>query len=419
MANKNKPKISETLFKNRITGSGNEDPNKLIPNPKNFRKHPKNQNSALSGVLREIGWIQQVIVNTTTGNIVDGHLRVELAKENKESTIPVIYVQLSPDEEALALATLDPIAAMAETDKAKLTELLNSIESQDEQINAFLKDVAAREGVIIGDLDEPADADPHIDRAEELNKKWQVKPGDLWQVGEHRLLCGDSTKAEDVARVMGGDKALLMVTDPPYGVEYDADWRNRADRANGRAIGASAIGKVENDDVADWTPAWMLFTGDVAYIWHADRRASEVQRSIESAGFVIRCQIIWAKQQFAISRGDYHWKHEPCWYAVKKGATGHWGGDRSQTTLWEIDKPVKSETGHSTQKPIECMSRPIHNHESEFVYDPFLGSGTTMVACQNLNRKCRGIEISPNYCAVILERMTTAFPNISYSKLES
>jgi len=246
-------------------------------------------------------------------------------------------------------------------------------------------------------------------------KKYQYTMQDI--VGGHRLLAGDSTKAEDVARVMGGDKALLMVTDPPYGVEYDADWRNRADRANGKPYGARAIGKVENDDVADWTPAWMLFTGDVAYIWHADRRASEVQRSIESAGFVIRCQIIWAKQQFAISRGDYHWKHEPCWYAVRKGATGHWGGDRSQTTLWEIDKHVKSETGHSTQKPIECMARPIRNHDSKFVYDPFLGSGTTMVACQNLNRKCRGIEISPNYCAVILERMTTAFPDINIKKI--
>lgn len=262
-----------------------------------------------------------------------------------------------------------------------------------------------------------ADAEPQIDRAEELNKVWRVTLGDLWQIGEHRLLCGDSTKKEDVGRVMGETKAALMVTDPPYGVEYDADWRNRADRANGKPYGASAIGKVKNDDVADWTPAWLLFTGDVAYIWHADRRASEVQRSIESAGFAIRCQIVWAKQQFAISRGDYHWKHEPCWYAVRNGATGHWGGDRSQTTLWEIDKPVKSETGHSTQKPLECMSIPIRNHDSEYIYDPFLGSGTTMVACQNLNRKCRGIEISPDYCAVILQRMHDAFPNIEIKRL--
>jgi DNA modification methylase len=127
--------------------------------------------------------------------------------------------------------------------------------------------------------------------------------------------------------------------------------------------------------------------------------------------------IIWAKNQFPIGRGHYHVKHEPCFYAVRKGSTAGWIGDHSQTTLWDIDKPQKSETGHSTQKPLECMARPIRNHESEFVYDPFLGSGTTMVACQNLNRKCRGIEISPAYCAVILQRMADAFPGIEIKRL--
>ena len=263
-----------------------------------------------------------------------------------------------------------------------------------------------------------ADTEPQIDRAEELNKIWNVKPGDLWQIGEHRLLCGDSTKPEDVARLLGGATPVLMVTDPPYGVEYDANWRNEVDRANGKPYGDRAIGKVQNDDVADWTPVWMLFSGDVAYVWHAGRRASEVQVSIESAGFSIRCQIVWAKQQFAISRGDYHWKHEPCWYAVRHGKTGHWAGDRSQTTLWQIDKPHKSETGHSTQKPLECMARPIRNHEAPEVYDPFLGSGTTMVAAQNLNRKCYGVEISPGYCAVILQRMADAFPSLEIRRAD-
>jgi DNA modification methylase len=253
------------------------------------------------------------------------------------------------------------------------------------------------------------DAEPQMDKAAELNKIWRVKSGDLWQIGDHVLLCGDSTKAEDVARVMGNDKPLLMVTDPPYGVEYDADWRNEAKRPNGKPYGASAIGKVKNDDSADWTEAWKLFTGDVVYVFHAGVKSHEVADSLVSCGFEMRALICWAKDTFAISRGHYHHQHEPCWYAIRKGGTGHWVGDRSQTTLWEIDKPVKSETGHSTQKPLECMARPIRNHESEFVYDPFLGSGTTLIACENLKRRCFGIEISPDYVAVCLQRFEDAF----------
>ena len=266
---------------------------------------------------------------------------------------------------------------------------------------------------------EPADAEPQIDKAEELNKVWKVKTGDLWQIGEHRLLCGDSTNTKDVTRVMGGGKAILMVTDPPYGVDYDPDWRNRADRANGKPYGARAIGLVTNDTRVDWKEAYLLFTGDVAYVWHCGRSAKEVSQNIEDAGFDIISQCIWAKNNFAISRGDYHYKHEPCWYAVRKGKNHNWQGSRSETSLWEIDKPLKSETGHSTQKPLECMARPIKNNSAvgESVYDPFLGSGTTMVACQNLHRKCYGIEISPDYCAVILQRMADAFPGIEIKKL--
>lgn len=262
---------------------------------------------------------------------------------------------------------------------------------------------------------EPADAEPQMDKASELNKIWKVKTGDLWQIGSHRLLCGDSTKAEDVGRVMGGDKPLLMVTDPPYGVEYDANWRNEAARTGslyGRKqgnIGGRAIGKVTNDDRADWRDAWALFPGDVAYVWHASTHSPEVAESLTSQGFTLRNLIVWGKQHLVIGRGNYHHKHEPCWYVVKDGKTGHWVGDHKQTTLWDINKPNASETGHSTQKPLECMSRPIRNHDSEFIYDPFLGSGTTLIACENLKRRCFGIEISPDYVAVCLQRFEDAF----------
>ncbi len=163
-----------------------------------------------------------------------------------------------------------------------------------------------------------------------------------------------------------------------------------------------------NDDRADWTEAWKLFCGDVAYVWHAGNKAHTVADNLISCGLEIVAQIIWAKNQMVIGRGNYHPKHEPCWYAVRKGGKRNFTEDRTQTTLWEINKPQKSETGHSTQKPVECMARPIRNHDSEFVYEPFSGSGTTIIACEQLGRKCRAIEISPAYVAVALQRWADA-----------
>jgi DNA modification methylase len=163
--------------------------------------------------------------------------------------------------------------------------------------------------------------------------------GDLWLLGRHRLLCGDSTVATDVGRVLGGVEPHLMVTDPPYGVDYHPEWRVGHDKNLGKSFsgyGARSIGKVQNDDRSDWREVWTLFPGDVVYVWHAGRQASEVQVSLETAGFEIRYQIIWAKQHFVLGRGNYHWQHEPCWYAVRKGSNGSWAGDRTQTTLWQI-----------------------------------------------------------------------------------
>jgi DNA modification methylase len=153
-----------------------------------------------------------------------------------------------------------------------------------------------------------------------------------------------------------------------------------------------------------------LFEGDVAYVWHAGNMAHIVAQSLLACDLQIRAQIIWAKHQFVIGRGDYHPHHEPCWYAVRKGATGHYNGDRTQSTLWEIDKPQKSETGHSTQKPIECMERPIRNNSKpgELVYEPFSGSGTTIIACERTGRKCRAIELNPAYVAVAIQRWADA-----------
>lgn len=245
--------------------------------------------------------------------------------------------------------------------------------------------------------------------------------GDLFEIGQHRLLCGDSTKADDVEKAMGGCKPILMVTDPPYGVNYDPTWRHKAGITN-----SSRQGKVANDDKVDWSQTYALFSGDVTYVWHADRYAAEVAYNLNSAGFEIVCQIIWNKQQIVMSRGDYHWKHEPCWYAVKKGKKHNWQGSRKEASVWDITSILQSSKQkdedaaefHGTQKPVECMARPIRNntYERESVYDPFLGSGTTMVAAHQLNRKCIGIEISPQYCQIIVDRMLKLDPNIEVKR---
>lgn len=197
-----------------------------------------------------------------------------------------------------------------------------------------------------------------------------------------------------------------MVTDPPYGVEYDANWRTLADRANGKPIGDRAVGAVENDARADWTDAWRLFPGEVAYVWHAGLYSPLVAASLASCGFEIRALIVWGKSQLVISRGHYHGQHEPCWYMVKKGGTGHWQGDRKQTSLWAIDKPRKSETGHSTQKPVECMRKPIENNSAigDGVYEPFSGSGTTLIAAEQTGRRCYAMEVAPRYVDVAVRR---------------
>jgi len=231
--------------------------------------------------------------------------------------------------------------------------------------------------------------------------------GDLWVMGKSRVLCGDSTDEANVVRLLGGDVPFVMVTDPPYGVEYDPTWRKEAgiNKNEGR------MGAVQNDDRADWTEAWKLFPGAVAYVWHGALHAAEVAGSITTVGFQVRGQIIWKKSRFVLSRGAYHWGHEPCWYAVRDGQTAKWCGDRKQSTVWDIaladgaGDDAKG-LGHGTQKPVECMARPIRHHgvAGDIVYDPFLGSGTTLVAAHSEGRVCYGMEIDPAYVDVSVQR---------------
>jgi DNA modification methylase len=373
----------------------------LRPNPKNWRTHPQAQQDALRGVLAEVGIADALLARELPDGslmLVDGHLR---ADTDPSVEWPVLILDVDDAEADKLLATFDPLAGMAEADPVKLDALLREVDTGSEALQKMLAELADEAGLYQGNGEVVEDEVP------EPPADPVTKPGDLWLLGEHRLLCGDSTKAEDVARVLGDRKPFLMVTDPPYGVEYDPEWRNEAKRPDGTPYGAARTGVVTNDEQADWTPSYKLFPGHVAYVWHAGRFAADLVVNLRDSGFEVRTQVIWRKPRFIISRGHYHWQHEPCWYAVRKGGSAKWCGDRSQSTVWDIAlKDGGEDTNHSTQKPVECMARPIRNHggKDDDVYDPFLGSGTTIIAAEQLGRRCYGLELSPAYCDVIVAR---------------
>lgn len=400
------------LWRNRIVSHGTRAADAFTAHPANFRLHPAEQTRAITGALSSVGWVQDVIVNKRTGRLIDGHARVaEALKIGPKTPVPYTEVDLTEAEERIVLATLDRMTSMAEIDPSMLDSLLASIKTDDAALKQLMidfgKEFAAKPA---GETDaEVAESDADL---EKLQRKWHTKPGQIWAIGGHRLLIGDSTVRPDVERLFGTHLPVLMVTDPPYGVQYDPAWRAKA----GVNKNKKRMGKVTADDRADWTPAWKIFPGDVAYVWHGGIHVADVLQSLRAADLEPVAHIIWAKDRFALSRGDYHWKHEPCWYVVRKGAGHRWAGARDQSTVWDIPRKDEGDdgSGHGTQKPLECMARLIRNHggPGDVVYDPFLGSGTTMVAAQNLQRVCYGVEIDPRYAAVVLERMALAFPKI-------
>jgi len=375
----------------------------ITPYARNARKIPQQAVDKVAASIKEFGWRQPVVVDGE-GVIVCGHTRWLAAQKLGLRQVPVHTASNLTPAQIKAYRLMDN-RSHQETDwdfELLTTELL---ELRDLDLDLDLTGFDARE---IDSLLFGAEDDERADLTPELPEHPVTLAGDLWICGPHRVLCGDATSAEDVARLLGDAKPFLMVTDPPYGVEYDPQWRERAGLGRQRQVGA-----VANDHQADWSAAYKLFTGDVAYVWHAGVHAAEVADSLAAAEFQIRSQIVWAKQHFALSRGNYHWQHEPCWYGVRKGRSSRWRGDRTQSTVWQIanlnsfggnrDEPV---TGHGTQKPAELMRRPILNHtgRGERVYDPFLGSGTTLIAAEQTERVCLGLEIDPRYVDVTVCR---------------
>lgn len=383
----------------------------FTPDPSNANQGTERGLRALDDSLSEVGLGRSIVVdkngyiiagNKTTERSVDSGFEDAVVIETDGKQLVVVQrndldlLANDPNNPARKLAYYDN--RVAELDLSWDAEQLQSDLLSGMDLSAMFSDEDLLSiGVELNS--EPQDAPPaEMDRAEELREKWQTERGQLWVIpsahgGEHRLLCGDSTVKADVDRAIAGLVTPLMVTDPPYGVEYDQDWRSN-----------NRTGKVQNDDNASWLKTWQHSPASVAYVWHAYWHAMTVFHDLELANYQHRAQIIWNKPRHVFSQGHYHWKHEPCFYVVRKGATADWSGDRKQNTVWDIESDADAPGNHGTQKPVECMARPIRNHNGN-VYDPFGGSGTTMVACEQLGRQCRMIEIEPKYCAVILERM--------------
>ena len=367
----------------------------LIPYANNARTHSEAQVALIAGSIREFGFNNPVLVDGANG-IIAGHGRVLAARKLGLDRVPVIELAHLTEVQKRAYILADNrLAEQAGWDRDLLALEVGELSALGVDLGALGFETAE-----LNDLFR--NQDPREEDTPELPAEPVSRPGDLWLLGPHRVLCGDATDVQDVARLLDGVVPQLMATDPPYGVNYDPAWRNGSG-----AAATKRTGRVLNDDRADWRAAWALFPGAVAYVWHGALHAGTVADSLVACGFDIRAQIIWAKERLVLSRGDYHWQHEPCWYAVRRKAGGAWAGDRRQTTLWSIPgRDQEAATVHGTQKPVECMRRPMLNNTApgQAVYDPFLGSGTSIIAAETCARACFGLELDPAYVDVIVER---------------
>lgn len=368
-------------------------PGDLFPYAKNPRTHSDLQVDQIAASIKEYGFTNPILIDEKSF-IIAGHGRVMAAMKIPLERVPTITLAGLTDTQRKALVIADNKLAL---NSGWEIDLLRS-ELIDLKSLGFDMDLTGFPKLELDSLFAAGNTnDP--DDAPQAQALVIAAAGEVWLLGDHRLVCGDSTDEATVALCLNGAKPHLMVTDPPYGVEYDAAKARKPSKE-------SARGKVENDDRADWSEAWALFPGAVAYVWHAMLHSRTVADSLAAENFVIRAEIVWAKSQLVMSRGHYHPQHESCWYAVGEGETASWSGDRKQSTVWQIDKPQKSETGHSTQKPVECMKRPIENNSKpgDGVYEPFSGSGTTIIAAEMTARRCFAIELSPAYVDVAIRR---------------
>ena len=369
---------------------------KLVPYVNNARTHNASQIMKLRSSLREFGFINPVIIDRDY-NIIAGHGRVMAAREEKIDKVPCVFVDYLTEAQKKAYILADNRMAM----DAGWDEQLLKVEIESLKAENFDVSLTGFDEKELSDLfDSEKDAkDDNFDVDKELQKPTVTKAGDVWLLGAHKLICGDSTKEETYKVLMGEQKANLVVTDPPYNVNYQG-----------------SAGKIKNDNLKNeqfyhflldsFTCIEKSMADDASiYVFHADTEGLNFRKAFADAGFYLSGTCIWKKQSLVLGRSPYQWQHEPCLFGWKKNGRHQWYSDRKQTTIWEFDKPKKN-GDHPTMKPIPLIAYPIRNSSMTncIVLDPFGGSGSTLIACEQTGRICRTIELDEKYCDVIVKR---------------
>jgi DNA modification methylase len=342
--------------------------------------------------------------------VISGNQRLGLYRELGFAVAPVVVVELDDARARLLAQTLN--RTRGSDDPKAYAALLEQVLERftPVEVAGVLPETEATLARLLAEHGSSSEVEEAL--AWEPLAEPRSRPGELYELGPHRLLCGDATDPEAVAALFSGETAALMVTDPPYGVSVDHRWRDGVRQPAGSARSATLL----NDDRADWRQAYLLSPAAIAYVWHGALFAGLVQAGLDEAGYVVRQQIIWEKEIHALSRAHYQWAHEACWYAVRRGASANWQGGRRQLTVWEAASPIAgfgsggrgedAVTAHPTQKPLELFERPILNHTQpgDVVYDPFAGSGTCLIAAARQGRRCFAIELDPRWCDLIRDR---------------
>ena len=371
----------------------------LIPadyNPRKDLKPGDPEYEKLKRSLEQFGYVEPVIWNKTTGRVVGGHQRLKVLIDMGITEVECVVVELPEDKEKALNIALNKISG--DWDKDKLAVLIADLQG-----TAFDVSLTGFDAAEIDDLfkDTLKDGikDDNFDVDAELKEPPITKLGDVWTLGRHRLVCGDSTKAETFDLLMAGAKANLVVTDPPYNVNYEG-----------------SAGKIKNDNMANDafyefllsafknTAAIMADDASI-YVFHADTEGLNFRRAFADAGFYLSGCCIWKKQSLVLGRSPYQWQHEPVLFGWKKGGKHQWYAGRKETTIWEYDKPKKN-ADHPTMKPIQLLAYPIMNSSmsNTLIVDPFGGSGSTLIACEQTDRSCYTIELDPKFCDVIVKR---------------
>lgn len=358
----------------------------IKPYPNNAKKHPESQLKQIAESIREFGWQQPIVVDKE-GTIIVGHGRWEAYKKFNLPEPPIQVADLT-EEQAKAYRLADNKLNESDWDMKLVIEELKELSEPMIELTGFDKD-------LIIESNEKDDEIPD-------DAPTRAQLGDIWALGEHRVMCGDATSLEAVQRLMGPMKADMVLTDPPYNVNYEGGGKKKL--------------KIKNDQMGDdsflhfLTDSFVnmdavLKPGAVFYIWHADSEGYNFRAAVKNAGWTIRQCLIWNKSSMVMGRQDYQWKHEPCLYGWKDGAAHLWNSDRTQTTILNFDKPNRN-AEHPTMKPVDLLAYQITNNTKgqDIVLDTFLGSGSTLIAAQKLGRICYGLELDPKYVDVILKR---------------